>query len=340
MKETYLHDSSSQKEALINEFKGNLFEYLVGRSLACRVGVESRFIQSFGGELRRRLVEYESWIRVHDQDLVYSLPSLAKECSEKLLQTLNDVCIHNVLVMGKIGAAGGNDHFKEADLLILTEKEKVIPVSLKLYKANSFVNTKSAGVKSFIEKYFSSFRTAQNRQAQLNERVGLSFNNMAKQLYDLAGLTYTEGFDKNWINEGLPELPGQLNNEMNAVVVKSYRPVIAMIRNIMLEFHAEDPDLFVKCLHPLMGLGKKGMIQLTCSHQQKEGKKYQLHSVDVIDETEKSAKMTECIFDQANPEISSFQLSFSSMKLQIRVKPMNKFTSMAHKINCSIKSIK
>lgn len=337
MKETYLHDSSSQKEALINEFKGNLFEYLVGHSLACLAQVESRFIKSFGGELRSRLSEYESWLRVHDQELIYALPSLAKECSKKLFDVLSDINIHNILVMGKIGAAGGNDHFNEADLLILSDKEKVIPVSLKLCKAHSFVNTKSAGVKSFIEKYFAPFQSAQERQVQLNERVELSFNNMAKQLYDMADLTYSGGFDPSWKEAGLPELPGQLNKEMNMVVVESYRPVIAMIREIMLDFHREDPQLFVACLNPLMGLGKQGMIQLTCNHHPKEGKRYQLHSIDVVDETQKAAQMTECIFDAANPEISSFQLSFTDLKLQIRVKPMNKFTSMAHKINCSIK---
>jgi len=85
MKETYLHDSSSQKEALINEFKGNLFEYLVGHSLACLAQVESRFIQSFGGELRSRLSEYESWLRVHDQELIYALPSLRESVQKNFL---------------------------------------------------------------------------------------------------------------------------------------------------------------------------------------------------------------------------------------------------------------
>ncbi|TNE98609.1 MAG: hypothetical protein EP326_09540 [Deltaproteobacteria bacterium] len=338
MKQTYFNDSSSQKEALINEFKGNLFEYLLGHSMARKRGIESRFIQSFGGELRSRLSEYESWLRVHDQELIYALPTLAEACSAKLDQLLGDTKIQNILVMGKIGSAGGNDHFKEADLLILSEDEKVIPVSLKLCKAHSFVNTKSAGVKSFIEKYFTPFRRALEFQTELNQRVELSFLSMAKTLHDMAGLNYQNGFDQRWKDAGLPELPGQLEKEMNAVVVESYRPVIAKIREILLIFHKEDPVLFQRCLRPLLGFGKQGLVQLTCYHQVKDGKKYQLYSIDMSSGENLENDMTDCIFEQENPDISSFQINCGEVSLQIRVKPMNKFTSMAHKINCSIKN--
>ncbi len=339
MKQSYFNDSSSQKEALINEFKGNLFEYLLGHSLSRKRGIESRFIQSFGGELRSRLSEYESWLRVHDQDLIYALPVLAEACSSKLDEVLGEQAVHNILVMGKIGSAGGNDHFREADLLILTCEEKVIPVSLKLCKAHSFVNTKSAGVKSFIDKYFAPFREASSKQIELNQRVELSFKTMAKTLHDLAEMTYKDGFDQRWKEAALPELPGQLNKEMNQVVVESYRPVIAKIREILNDFKQEDGELFQNCLKPLLGFGKEGMIQLTCYHQNRDGKKYQLHSIDLSEGEQMNAELTGCEFDQENPDISSFQINCGGVTLQIRVKPMNKFTSMAHKINCSIKKL-
>jgi len=337
MKQSYLHDSSSQKEALINEFKGNLFEYLLGHSLSQKRGVETQFIKSFGGELRSRLSEYESWLRVHDQELIYALPSLAETCAVKLNEDFGDIEIQNILVMGKIGSAGGNDHFREADLLILTKNEKVLPLSLKLCKANSYVNTKSAGVKSFIEKYFMPFRGAGEKQLQLNQRVELAFLSMAKTLHDMAELKYENGFGPRWKEAGLPELPGQLDKDMNAVVVESYRPVISMIREILVEFHKQDEKLFIECLKPLLGFGKEGMTQVTCYHQQKEGKKYQFHSLEIYQGSLLLNDSLSCRFDEENPEISSFQITCGELSLQIRVKPMNKFTSMAHKINCSIK---
>lgn len=337
MKQSYLHDSSSQKEALINEFKGNLFEYLLGHSLSRKRGVETQFIKSFGGELRARLSEYESWLRVHDQELIFALPNLAETCAEQLHQELGDIDIHNILVMGKIGSAGGNDHFNEADLLILTKNEKVLPISLKLCKAHSFVNTKSAGVKSFIEKYFTPFREAGERQLELNQRVELAFHSMAKTLHDMAELKYENGFGQAWKDAGLPELPGQLDKDMNAVVVESYRPVISMIREFLINLHKQDEKLFIECLKPLLGFGKEGIIQMTCYHQQKEGRKYQFHSLELYQGQSLLNESLSCSFDDQNPEISSFQITCGELSLQIRVKPMNKFTSMAHKINCSIK---
>lgn len=337
MKETYTNDSHSQKEALINEFKGNLFEYLVGSQMASALGLESRFIQSFGGELRVRLSEYESWLRQNDPELVGQLPNLALETSRKILSYFPTSGIQNVLVMGKVGAGGGNERFKEADLLLLYEGEKVIPVSLKLCKANSFVNTKSAGVKSFIKKYFGTFEESFEKQEELDQIVQMSFLDMANQMYELVGLRFAGGFDGQWVDSGHPELPGQLEPGMNQVVVKSYRPVIAKVREILLEFFGKNEKLFLHCLKPLCGFGQDNMTQVTCFHSSSKEGRYQTHSIHISDEKSSVLNADDVHFPEENREISSFEISLGKLILQIRIKPMNKFTVPAHKINCSVK---
>ncbi|MCO4792603.1 MAG: hypothetical protein KC493_02735 [Bacteriovoracaceae bacterium] len=337
MKETYLNDSASQKEALINEFKGNLFEYLVGHQLARSLQIESKFIQSFGGELRTRLSEYESWIRVHDNDLILELPKLASETANNLLGKLESKKIENVLVMGKSGSAGGNDNFKEADILLLMKDKSVKPVSLKLCKANSFVNTKSAGVKSFISKYFSSFNESSQFQKELNDLLTLCYTDMASQLHSMASLPFNGGFDQSWTQAGLTELPGQLEPHMNEVVIKSYRPVISKIREILLILQESDSELFIKSLRPLIGIGKEEMLQATCYHSVVKGKKYQFHSFDYFDSFLLDKEVRDITIGEQRPEVSSFEIKLGELLLQIRVKPMNKFTSEAYKINCSIK---
>ena len=111
------YEDTSQNEALINEFKGNLFEYLVASHLAKSFQIESRFITSFGGAIKEQLSAYESWLRKNDPVLTQKLPILAKQTALELQSSLPKE-IDNVIVMGKSAGGSHNDSYKEADLVI------------------------------------------------------------------------------------------------------------------------------------------------------------------------------------------------------------------------------
>ena len=136
---------------MINEIKGHLFEYLVGWSLARRYGVEKDFIRGFTGSLRSRLTSYQSFLQQNDEQLYRQLPLLSDSTVQGLLSYLPS-SIKHIRVIGKIAGASHDQTRHEADILL--EGDEIIPVSLKLCKENSFVNTKSGGVKSFLAKYF------------------------------------------------------------------------------------------------------------------------------------------------------------------------------------------
>jgi hypothetical protein len=338
MREYQPIDTHAQKEALINEFKGNLFEYLVGQLLARHYKVEGDFTRSFGGDIRSQLTEYDHWLRVNEPDLIKKLPILAKEVVNKLIYSLPE-SIEKVLVIGKSVATSHTKQWAEADLL-LQDSEIVYPISLKLCKHQAFVNTKSAGVKSFISQYFSSFNDSTVHQNKVNEGVESRFTLMAQELHERVGLEFFGRFDHRWSEAGHSELPGQLPKELNSVVVQTYYDCIRDVYDSLSSLIESDEKSFSNCILPLMGVGDKEILQVTCFHKDIKGDKYNFADIHIISGKELSENTNEIKILPLKESISSFEIEVSNLRLQIRIKPMNKFTSAAFKVNCSIKEKK
>ena len=336
MREYQPIDTVAQKEALINEFKGNLFEYLVAQSLARHFKIEGDFVRSFGGDIRTQLTEYDHWLRVNEPSLIKHLPTLAALVSKELITRLPQN-VSRVLVIGKSAGGSHNKSWDEADILIECGKD-ILPVSLKLCKSNAFVNTKSAGIKSFISQYFSGFSKNKYYQDLINDGVDRRFKQMALELHDRSSLEFFGRFDHRWTDSGLSELPGQLPSELNKVVVQTYYDCVLDVYNCLKEFIEEDPRLFTRSILPLIGIGNSEIIQVTCFHREKSGEKYQLSGVHIVESNEiTSNKNVELL--PLKDGISSFELHVDKLRLQIRIKPMNKFTSAAFKVNCSVKEL-
>jgi len=332
-------DTLVQKEALLNEFKGNLFEYLVASLLARHYKIESTFISSFGGDIRKQLSEYEQWIRANEPALLAQLPVLATSLSKELISVL-PLIAENILVVGKSAGGSHDERFNEADILVLSGKD-IVPVSIKLCKDHSFVNTKSGGARSFLTKYFSNFKESESEQKNLNENIDKTFLEMGHSLYEMAGLDFHGRFDENWRSQGLPELPGQLNKEMNTKVVSTYYKAIDGLYHSLKRLWSIDQDRFLTDLFPLIGLGNQEIIQATCFHvsSTKDGSvtKYNLARNHILCGKEIIASQLDYSFVELKKNISSFEIKFPNFVLQIRIKPMNRFTQSAFKVNCSVK---
>lgn len=334
-------DTLAQNEALINEFKGNLFEFLVASLLSRHYGVEAEFLKSLNPKLKEQFSYYEKWLRKYDKNLIYKLPVLAKESACKLQDYIGSD-VSEVFVIGKIAAGSGNDEFNEADLL-LKGKSNSYPISIKLCKANSFVNTKSAGVGSFISKYFSSFAQVTDLQDKLSSTVQSTFDNMCFKMHEIEALTPSSSFLGEWRDSERPELPGSLGPELSAELQKFYQIVIKEIFRIFKDLYESNPKEFSKSLLPLIGFGDQSLIHLSCFHKEitnsGEKQKYNLHSVK-IKKVEDYILENKVIIKDLKAGISSFDLQIDNLTLQIRVKAMNKFTTPSLKVNCSIKENK
>ncbi len=336
MREYQPIDTVAQKEALINEFKGNLFEYLVAQNLSRHFKIEGDFVRSFGGDIRRQLTEYDHWLRVNEPSLIKHLPLLANQVSKELVPTLPSN-VDKILVIGKSAGGSHNKSWDEADIIIEADSG-VFPISLKLCKSNAFVNTKSAGIKSFISQYFDSFEKSQYFQNLINEGVERRFLQMANELHDKASLEFFGRFDHRWTEAGFSELPGQLPEDFNKIVVQTYYDAVLDVYNCLTELKNTDTELFSKSILPLIGIGNPDIIQVTCFHKEKKGEKYLPSGVHVIKSSDLvSGEGLEIL--PLKSGISSLELHVGNIRLQIRIKPMNKFTSAAFKVNCSIKEL-
>src|SRR3989339_409722 len=329
-----------QQEAFANEYKGNLFEYLIGSLLARYFKIESLFVKSIESTYRQRLMKYEENLRASHPLLPAQLQLLAKKTVESVIEKkeLLPARVDAILLTGKIISSQTEavDDLQEADLVLVSGSSK-IPVSIKLTKDGAFVNTKSGGVRTFIEKYFASFSSAAKFQDELNNVLERSFFEMAHLLHEMAGLEFKGSFDVEWREAGLPLLPGQLPEKMSMVVLAYYNKLTEVIYRGVNSFYQEDVEKFLSCLMPIVGLGNKQMLQVKCFYS---GELYNyrqtiIHSYDKVFTDNVGGRALR--IDSLSTGSGLFEIALHGMRLQIRVKPMNQFVQPSLKVNCSVR---
>ncbi|MFA6238602.1 MAG: hypothetical protein WC635_14810 [Bacteriovorax sp.] len=329
-----------QKEAILNEWKGNLFEFLVTQGLAAKCSLESDFLFNLPAEFKSKLGSYEELMRTHEPKLLIKLPVLAQKTVEELWRSL-DLGRYNFSqwnVIGKMVATNDSELWNETDIVGSYSEDsgerKKLALSLKLTKDHSYINTKSAGVKSFLSKYFDSFDSAKIElmQQNLNHEVDESFLAMGHRLYQLADLEFKGAFDSRWSDQ-YSELPGELEPAMRQIVHENYHRVALKLSGLLHELKITDEQLFFESLYALCGFGHADIVQVNCFHQDYELSEVTIKSFEDIFKSSNKVCALMPIKDMA----SSVEVVMGAVTLQIRVKPMNKFTTAAYKINCSIK---
>lgn len=322
--------SDIRQEALLNEYKGNLFEFLVAVDIARSIGGELKFLDSMTSDFRMMLTQQEQFIREFFPLLLKNLPSLATGLKDEISKYVPIYEVEKVQIMGKAALAASDTRFDEADILLHIPK-KIFPISLKLCKTKSFVNTKSGGVRSFFNKYFNSFKGQEIFDLKLNNIL----DQMIFDLYAEADLD-TDTHFSNWINAGLATLPGQLEGRFRDIYLNSlYRMTKALYVEIE-KIYKSDKAHFVQSLMPLIGFGSEQIIQATTFYQNINGE-YVLEQNLVEDFNCITKELESITLGDYKEDKTSFDIQFPDRTLQLRIKAMNKFTSKSYKINCSVK---
>lgn len=336
MRQYPVFDTASQNEALINEFKGNLFEYLVGLQLAKHAQVEADFLKSVEPHLLERLRAYEDWLWGHDEQLAMELPVLATRACEELLNKL-PVNLKRVIVIGKLAGGSHDDTYGEADLLIFDRNEKIIPISLKLCRRGAYVNTKSAGVRSFLSKYFATIPAITLLQERVNYVLDESFTELAQAFHQRHGLEESDRFAAAWENAGLPQLPGDLVDDDQLQLQQHYGKVIGVIYEGFSKALKENHKAMVQSFLTLLGFHNPDLVQLTCYYSNDKQGRYQLDRLHFMNLETRLKQFAAIEVVPPKDQQASFSMQFDGGTFQIRVKPMNKFTQPALKINCSVR---
>lgn len=317
--------SATRKEALLNEYKGNLFEYLVSINLAKEFGIESAFLKSLNPSFITMLKQQENFIRTFFPNLLVRLPVLANHLVEAIIKSLRIDSINEILLVGKSAASINTEDFNEADIIIKSAKLSY-PISLKLNKENSATNTKSAGVKSFLSKYFSD---AHELQARLNFEFDKYFDEFSFALHNENGVEWDKNFNE-WTMKGLATLPGELEGKSRQMYLDFLHVCSTMFYEAVLELSKKDN--FHQSIFSLAGFSNANIIQATCFHK----KEYSEFRCEIFD----SLNIINNDFEIINKKASSFfEIKFKNLILIVRVKAMNKFIHKSFKINCSIKHL-
>ena len=312
----------ANKEALFNEVKGSLFEYLMARRLSKLAGRELEFLESLDKNYLNVLSQQDRMVRQFYPEMLLFLDQVSEMSANHLVEYLGEIPLLPEL-------RGKFETLSEADLLLSYSKGE-IPLSLKLNKKNSFVNTKSGGIKSFFTHYFSFL--ALRIQEEFNRLVDQEYNRMAHELHALNDMDYSGSFSA-WVSKGKSELPGELE-PLERVVLKSfYARIATKMHEILSNAKKAHTSAFISALPRLMGFSNPNILQLICFHDFKSGGS---GTVAIHAYSEVKSVLDSVVIQPFN-QTSSVELSLGDWSLQIRVKPMNKFTTTAIKINCSVR---
>jgi hypothetical protein len=319
----------TKKEALFNEVKGSLFEYLVAKRISLLAGEELNFIQSLDKNYLTVLSQQDRMVRQFYPEMLKFLEEVSNITVKTLLPQLQISPVSSRLT-GKFSNSSTAKDLYEADLIVTDKNHNQVPISLKLNKKNAYVNTKSGGIKSFFSQYFSFLPSS--FQEEFNHLVDQEFIRMACELHALNDFDYPGNFSA-WIKAGKSELPGELNPEERLILKAYYSRIAKDMHRILLHAFKLNPEEFSRSLSPLLGFGSSEIIQVVCFHDFKSqgAPQVEVHSFKEVKDLLSLSRV------EKFQDISSVEISLGHWSLQVRVKPMNKFTTTAIKINCSVK---
>ena len=317
-----MSQDQTKKEALFNEVKGSLFEYLMARRLAHLAGNELSFLESLDKNYLNVLSQQDRMVRQFYPEMLTFLNQVSEISASELVTFLGEIP-HTPQLKGKMGT----NH--EADLMLESSKG-TIPLSLKLNKKNAYVNTKSGGIKSFFENYFSFIDS--KVQQEFNLLVDHEYTRMSYELHALNDMEYVGNY-ASWVRSGKSELPGELSTEERGILKSFYARIAFEMHRILKDAQEAKPKAFTASLPALMGFSTPEILQLVCFHDFKT----QNPGTVSIHSYADMKKWLENVQILPFAVTSSVEMSLGDWALQIRVKPMNKFTTTAIKINCSVK---
>ncbi len=323
-----------QRDALFNEFKGHLFEFHICSEISLKFSVYDQFLKSLSNDQVKQLREYEDFLFKNAPGLLKNIPQMAKplidSISHELISTNNEIV--QVYWTGKHGAKSLNQDWGETDIAIDVKSNHLIDrkfFSIKLSKINSFTNTKSAGAMSFFSKYFHHFKESGIVQEQLNALINSSFYTMKSQMLELAGFEDENAHFPQEFIKVYGELPGGLPKEFKEVLYEHYSRIMDNIEENLEKFLKQDNKLFYDSILPLLGFTAKNVVQYQVFHDE--------HFFKSIERLSCPINYLDIKIRKRNSNQHFLEILIESYVLQVRIKPMNKFTTEAYKINCSIK---
>jgi hypothetical protein len=307
-----------------NEWKGALFEYLVAREIAKELNISHIFESSLSELQRQQLQNYQQKLLAISIKTYEQLQIWPTQVAKFVVQELNLKNYQSVFI--RLPSKQVKSVHEGDIALELNGSERWI--SLKLAKSQSFINTKSGGLKSFLTTYFP-YGSSEKLQVELNSALDDDFFDFAKKLHESHGVAFSGDFT-NWKKLKLTELPGELTGESHELFINFLSKQSNLLETQLKILAKENEARFQAALKLLAGCTNDQITPLYIFHKGHEVTPF-LPFYLTPDQFQ--------IFtwNKNKNQHSSFSLEFANFELQIRIKPMNTFTTLAPKVNCSVK---
>lgn len=312
-----------QNENLINEFKGNLFEFQVAQIIAREHRLEQDFVDGLAPSFLSQLKSYQTYLLKQRPLLLRQLERNSYLVLEELKKNQLPKEIEQVQLVGKLLSSKQT----EADIIIQSLSGQV-NLSLKYTKKNAWLNTKSGGIKSFY-KYLKS-SSLKEKQSRLSQITEIEFEKFIRKLHENHEINYS-GDLSQWRELGLTELPGRLTGIDREDLFHYYSANCDQIYADFKELFESDSNAFRDSLWALLGFQDSRVVQVICFTDCDEA------SIKVFNKSDLDGNDLICL--KRTDSSSSFEVISKSFRLQIRVKPMNRFTVAGLKINCSARHL-
>lgn len=329
--------SKASREALVNEYKGHLLEYLIATDLAATQDMRQEFNSRISDNYKNQLTSYQNHLLNLDPALYKQLFLMAKEGASFVKKSFALEELKEVHLLGKDYERRGEPlRNREADIVLITNNQE-IPLSLKFCKWDSFVNTKSGGAKSFLSQYFGDFPLSYSLQEEFNLKLEKGFTLMREEVSIAYGLEAKSSFD-HWQEQGIPTLPGEVIPQAQKALRKFYHSLIINFHSAFESFYKTDPHLFLNSLKSLCGFLDEETYQVSLFYQKKT-EEISLKDIRMKSNKDILPHDPENLFVAPLEGKSSFHLNLKGMQLQIRMKPMNSFWVPGLKVNCSCRIV-
>jgi len=272
-------NQNTNKEALFNEVKGSLFEFLVSKSWAQAAGEELAFIKSIDANYLSVLSQQDRMVRQFYPELGEFLRNIGDQTANAFVEYIGEIP-KTPKLLGKFSNSDISHDIHETDILLNSSKGE-LSVSLKLNKKSSFVNTKSGGIKSFFEVYFPFLPS--EIQKEFNNFVDQQFVEVSYSLHEHNGWEYSGEYSL-WVKNGKSELPGELSEEERLILKNYYAKISQRVHEILSNALKENRELFMKSIPSLMGYSSQNIIQLVCFHdfKNKADSTIQIHEYNEV----------------------------------------------------------
>lgn len=316
----------------MNECKGYLFEFAVSLELSKIYQLEKVFLNSIPPVLYQKILQYQVDFSNHKYQELQIIIKLAQQSSELIAKRFPQA--DHLRLSGKIASEFDLLGQSEADLIIESQGSSH-GISLKLTMHKGDIHTKSAGYKSILSKYFSSyFPQALEDQEELNRFLEREFSQMALDLNLDQGLDPRSDFSL-WNELGLPTLPGELDIELKERVHYYYYQLKLKLEKILKTYKEFDSKLFDQALSPFLGQTDSRVLGLIVSYDLEGRADFQFIDTDL------SSRIQKLEFPLSEAKNSYFDLKIyqqekAEITLRMRIKPMNEFTVPGIKVNSSL----